>query len=100
LMFDRPSGGQRQCSFLQPVDIEESLGKQPRTINLCESVKIAKRGNHQTPPSTIRRDVMGEAVGLPGGAIAVQGEDGALSEEMRCGFVPVQVCEDGSQRLA
>jgi hypothetical protein len=52
------------------------------------------------PISTGRRDVMCEAVGLPCGEITVQREDGALSDEMRRSIVPVQVCEDWSERLA
>jgi hypothetical protein len=40
---------------------------------------------------------MRDAVGFARGAIAVQREDGALSNEMHCGSVLVQVCEDPSE---
>ena len=43
---------------------------------------------------------MREAVGFPCGAITVERKDGALSNEMRRGIVPVQVREDWSERLA
>src|ERR1700722_2384598 len=87
-------------ALLQPVDVEQALGKKPRAISLCESVEVAERGDHQAPLSALCRDVMREAVGFPCGAVSVQGEDGALSDEMRRGVVSVQVCEDWSERLA
>ena len=88
--------GSSQGSFLQPVYVEQALGKEPRSIDLRESVKVAERGDHQAALSGVRHDVMREAVGFPCGAITVERKDGALSNEMRRGIVPVQVREDWS----
>src|SRR5579871_6661209 len=43
---------------------------------------------------------MGQTVGFSVGVVALQREEGALSDEVRGGVVLVQLCEDGSERLA
>ena len=85
---------------LQPVDVEQALGKQPRPVDLCEGVEVAEIGDHQASLFAIDREVMRNAVGFARGAIAVQREDRALSDEMHGGGVLVQVGEDRSERLA
>jgi hypothetical protein len=79
----------REGALLQPVDVEQALGKEPGAADLCESVKVAERGDHQASLFAIHCDVMRQAVGLACGAIAVQREDGTLSDEMRRGIVLV-----------
>ena len=34
----------REGALLQPVDVEQALGKEPGAADLCESVKVAERG--------------------------------------------------------
>jgi hypothetical protein len=34
------------ASLLQPVDVEQALGKEPRAVDLCESVAIAEIADH------------------------------------------------------
>ena len=83
-----------------PVDEEQALRKQPCAVRLCERVEVTERGDHQAALSTIDRDVVRQAVGFAGGLVARQREDGALSDEVRSGVVPVQLGENRSERLA
>ena len=43
---------------------------------------------------------MRQAIGFSGSSVGGQREDGALSDEVRRGFVLIQLCEDWSERLA
>src|ERR1700751_1144971 len=80
--------------------MEQALGKEPGAVDLCESVEVAERGDHQTALVAVYRNVMRKAVGFSRGPIAGQREDGALTDEMRRGIVLVQVCEHWRERLA
>jgi hypothetical protein len=83
-----------------PVSPHYSHALHVLSADLHERVEVAERGEHQTPPSTIDRDVMRQAVGFPGGSVARQREDRALSDQVRSRVVLVQRCEDWSKRLA
>jgi hypothetical protein len=96
-----PSNGNiHECSLLQPVDVEQPLGKEPRPVDLYERVEVAERGDHQVSLSTAHRDVIRQTVRFPCGTITRQREDYALSNEMRRGIILVQICEDWSERIA
>jgi hypothetical protein len=90
----------RHGALFQPVNVEQALGKEPRSVDLCESVKVAQIRDHQASPFAIHCEVMRDAVGFTRGASTIQREDGALSNEMHRRSVPVQVREDGGERLA
>src|SRR3954447_2249311 len=81
-----------------PADIQPALGEKPRPVGLDEAVLIAERGDHQAAPTAVRRDVVGQAVGLPRRAVAVD-PNGALAVEVHCGLVRLQVLEHGCQGL-
>src|SRR3954451_7484886 len=81
-----------------PADIQPALDETPRPVGLDEAVLIAQRGDHQPAPTAVRRDVVGQAVGLPRRAVAVD-PNGALAVEVHRDVVGVQVVEHGPQRL-
>jgi PAS domain S-box-containing protein len=57
------------------------------------------RGDHQAFLSTVDSDVMRHAVGFACCAVALKRQECALSNEMRCGVVLVQVGKDRSEFL-
>ena len=59
-------------ALVHPIDVEEALREQPRPVLLHERVEVAQRGDHQAPRSAVDRDVVRQAVGLAGGAVACQ----------------------------
>src|SRR3954469_16544690 len=81
-----------------PADIQPALGEKPRPVGLDEAVLIAKRGDHQAAPTAVRRDVVGQAVGLPRRAVAVD-PNGALAVEGDRAGGGVADGEHGPQRL-
>lgn len=90
-------GQSRQWPLLQPVDIQQALGKEPGAIDLYEGVGVSERGDHQAFLSTVDSYVMRQAVSFACCAVALQREECALSNEMRCGVVLVQVGKDRSE---
>src|SRR3954451_2494428 len=81
-----------------PADIQPALGEAPRPVGLDEAVLIAKRCDHQPAQAAVRRDVVGQAVGLARRAVAVD-PNGAQAVEVHRDVVGVQVVEYGPQRL-
>ena len=71
-----------------------------RQTAICKGVEVAEIGDHQAPLVAIHREMMRDAIGFARGVLAVEGEDGALPNEMHCGRVLVQVSEHGRERLA
>src|SRR6266702_1309751 len=100
--FSWPSGWSSSCesALLDPVDIELSLGKKPRSVDLHESIQVAERGDHQAALSTLGCHMMRQAISLACASILRQREDGALPDEVRGGVVFVQFGEHWRQRLA
>ena len=90
----------RQGTFLQPVDVEQAFGKEPCSVDLCESVEVAQTGDHQASSFAVHCEVMCDAVGFARGASTVQREDCALSDEMHRRGIPIQVREDRGERPA
>ena len=64
----------RQWPLLQPVDVQQALGKEPRAIDLHEGVGVSERGDHQAFLSTVGSDVMRQTVSFACCAVAVQPE--------------------------
>ena len=89
-----------QRTLLNPVNIEQALGKQPLTVRLHEGVFVAKVGHHETTLIIFHCEMVRYALSLPDGSIACEREDGALPNEVHRRIVFVQVREDGSELLA
>src|ERR1700679_1075672 len=89
-----------QRTLLNPVNVEQALRKQPRTVRLLKGVIVSEVGHHEASFFTLHREMVRYAVSLSGGSTARQREDGALSNEVHRRIVFVQVREDGSQFLA
>jgi hypothetical protein len=64
----------RQWPLLQPVDVQQALGKEPGAIDLHEGVGVSERGDHQAFLSTVDSDVMRQAVSFACCAVAFQRE--------------------------
>src|ERR1700758_792546 len=90
----------RQWPLIQPVDVQQALGKEPGAVDLHEGVGVSERGDHQASLSTLDSDVMCEAVSFACCAVVLQRKECALSNEMRCGVVLVQVGEDRSELIS
>ena len=60
------------CALLDPVDVEQALGKEPGTVDFHELVRVAESGYHQASLSTITRDVMRQGVDLSRGSVTGQ----------------------------
>jgi hypothetical protein len=89
-----------QCAFFDPVNVKQAFGKEPRSVRLHKRVEVTKRGKHQAPHRTVDCDVIRHAVGFARGAAVRQLKDCALTHKVSgCGIF-VEVCEDGSKRLA
>ena len=65
------SGRGRSC--LCPVDLEPALGEQPDAVLLDELVEVPQGSDHHRAFAILADDqMMGQAVALPGGAVAVR----------------------------
>jgi hypothetical protein len=92
-----PSG---ECAFVNPVDIKSALGEKPNAVDLHKGVEVTERRNHHAPLLIVDRQVMRQAVSLGCAANICQRENGALPDEVRGGFVFVQLGEHWRKRLA
>src|SRR3954463_10332439 len=84
---------------LGPVDVELALGEQPGPVGLDEGVEIPNGRDHQLALAVLRVQVVGQAIALAGRTIPLEG-DRALTVEVRCRLVPVEVVEHRGQGLA
>jgi hypothetical protein len=84
---------------LDPVDVEVALGEQPGAVEVDEGVAVPEVREHQLALAVLGEQVVGDAVALAGRPVPVE-LDRALTVEVLCGLVPVEVLEYGRQRLA
>src|SRR6476620_3119203 len=84
----------RGRSGLGPVDLEPALGEQPDAVLLDELVEVPQGSDHHRAFAILAYgQMMGHAVGLPGGAVAVQYHR-ALAVDVGGGYVAVEIVED------
>jgi hypothetical protein len=84
---------------LDPVDIEVPFGEQPGPVLFDERVAISKVGEHQLPLAGVGEQVVSDAVALARRPVPIE-HDRALTVEVLCGLVAVEVLEYRRQTLA